>query len=438
MSELDFQVEWESPQGARGPELRATWARLRISVGGQVVTQVEDKLAGSVREAVYGPLYPLAEWIAANWWAVLYEISSPYRSGSNGYAKRHALSAAAEGFALPSLTFEPEGNRIQLTWLRRDLPEARVRFLSSGRQYLDRRQVKDALGRLVSSVAARLEDQGCPSTLLAEEWRAIQEADPEEQDFCKLAGSLGWDPYALSASKAGSIVEAAGSIPEEIREEFFASAHAARLKAQARAVREFIDQAEESDLRLDPLPALRKCRPPSSAAQPPWEQGYRYARALRKRLPMKNGFIRTAEDIGTVLNVDQKAWQQALGEGAAKLNFLDAIMAVNNAGGPCFAVAARTEHSRTFTVCRALFEYLHAVDATAALVAPTRSDRQKRNRAFAAEFLVPAAQLRRKIAGPFVTEEQVQDIAEEFGTSDWVIRHQIANHGLARLFEWRI
>lgn len=441
MSELDFQVEWESPQGARGHELRATWARLHIAVGSQAnkdVTEVEDKVAGSVRKAVYGPLYPLAEWIATNWWAIHYEISSPNRSAVNGYAKRHDLSAAGEGFALPSLTFEPEGNRILLCWSRRDLPEARVRFLNSGRQYLDRRQVEEALGRLVSNVVARLEDQGCRDTLLAEEWRSIQEADPEEQDFCRLAGSLGCDPYALSASKAGGIVEAASSIPEEIREEFFAAAHTGRLKAQAKAVREFIDQAAEADLRLDPLPALRERHPASRAALPPWEQGYRSAQALRKRLSLKNGFVRTAEDVGAALGVARNAWSQALGENAAKLNFLDAVMAVNRVGGPCFAVSAISQHSRTFAVCRALFEYLHAGDADAALVTTTRSDRQKRNRAFAAEFLVPAAQLRRRVSGPYVTEEQVQKIAEDFGTSDWLVRHQIENHGLARVFEWRI
>jgi Zn-dependent peptidase ImmA (M78 family) len=79
-----------------------------------------------------------------------------------------------------------------------------------------------------------------------------------------------------------------------------------------------------------------------------------------------------------------------------------------------------------------LFEYLLAGDAPAAIVAPTFSDRQKRNWAFAAEFLVPAAQLRRKIAGHVVTEEQAEDLAEEFGTSVLVIQHQIENYRLAR------
>ena len=71
MSELDFQVEWESPQGARGPELRATWGRLRIAIGDQVVTQIEDRVAASVRQ-----VQDIAEEFGTSDWVVRHQIEN--------------------------------------------------------------------------------------------------------------------------------------------------------------------------------------------------------------------------------------------------------------------------------------------------------------------------------------------------------------------------
>src|SRR5437763_9414455 len=79
MSEIRFDFEWVDPQGARGPELRATWARLAIWADSKCVSRVLDQDVKSVRDAVYLPLYPLAEWLATHWWTLLAEVPSPER-----------------------------------------------------------------------------------------------------------------------------------------------------------------------------------------------------------------------------------------------------------------------------------------------------------------------------------------------------------------------
>ena len=68
MSELNFEFDWVDSEGIRGAELSTTWASLKIAVGDSVVTRIEDKRAKTVRDFVYVPLYPLAEWLATNWW----------------------------------------------------------------------------------------------------------------------------------------------------------------------------------------------------------------------------------------------------------------------------------------------------------------------------------------------------------------------------------
>ena len=55
------------------------------------------------------------------------------------------------------------------------------------------------------------------------------------------------------------------------------------------------------------------------------------------------------------------------------------------------------------------------------------------NRAFAAEFLAPHEMLKSDLSGATIGEDEVDDLADEYGVSAFVVRHQIENHGLARV-----
>ena len=82
----------------------------------------------------------------------------------------------------------------------------------------------------------------------------------------------------------------------------------------------------------------------------------------------------------------------------------------------------------------AVLERLHGRPETRhGLLSSLETARQAQSRAFAAEFLAPAAALRRKINGGRADVEQIDDLGNEFGVSDWVIRHQIENHDLAKV-----
>ncbi len=65
---LQLLVDWERAEGVTSAALAATWCRLEIRVADRIVTAVEDRRTSSMRRAVYTSAYPLAEWIAENWW----------------------------------------------------------------------------------------------------------------------------------------------------------------------------------------------------------------------------------------------------------------------------------------------------------------------------------------------------------------------------------
>jgi hypothetical protein len=110
----------------------------------------------------------------------------------------------------------------------------------------------------------------------------------------------------------------------------------------------------------------------------------------------------------------------------------DALVATNRAAGPSFVIRERPAARVRFAFCRALFEYLTAPNAEPRLVTSAHSDIQKRNRAFAAEFLLPATVLREAVRRETLTDDDVGEIAETFGVSDYVVRHQLYNHEIAR------
>jgi hypothetical protein len=91
----------------------------------------------------------------------------------------------------------------------------------------------------------------------------------------------------------------------------------------------------------------------------------------------------------------------------------------------------RREASKRFHLARAL-DFLPTADAPGMLrlITGAHTWDQQASRAFAAELLAPAVTLRSSV-GPSVSTEQVDDLANDFKVSSWVIEHQLANHGIS-------
>ena len=69
------------------------------------------------------------------------------------------------------------------------------------------------------------------------------------------------------------------------------------------------------------------------------------------------------------------------------------------------------------------------------LLTKAHSERQKRNRAFAAEFLAPSQGLQQRIRRNMVGSDDMSEMAAEFGVSSLLIEHQIRNHRIADIWD---
>jgi hypothetical protein len=302
---FDVRIEWLEAPGVVTPELAATWARYELWVGDRCVTQVETA-DGTFRRSVYGSLYPLAQWVASNWWLLTSHIRPSAVDGrywtwpnlrSYPWLAQHNLRGAGDGMAWPDLTVVAEGAVSRIVWTpehRRRL--APVRFASGGDRMIPTEEMRSGLAEVVDRVLERLAEEGLPKTQLAEEWATIAKADDEERAFCRTVARMGLDPYSVSDQLADDVISVAAALPGEVIDDFFDSADVSALAGAAEWTRRAMSIADRAAAKakwpLGPLyeavSASKKNFIDKGDMERPWMLGYAMARALRRGLDVRS------------------------------------------------------------------------------------------------------------------------------------------------------
>lgn len=295
---MRIDCNWESAPQVRTPELRATWARLQITVGDEVATLVKEREApGQIREGIDVSAYPLAEWIALNWWAVETASHTPYYSGLD-------LSGAGEGFPWPAMTLRSDRQQMWIHAAPRQSPDDRVRLLGNVSAVLDADEVRRTLSRFVDSTVRRLEESNIADTLLQEEWYAIQGLDDEERDFAVVAASWGFDPFDMQAEDARRLEAAADVISDSsLLADIARAVPFSELEAADEWIRTALqDGTSRNTGPRERLSGMEAFRGVSRAA--PWREGYKRARALREVLGLSAVEAMPIEDYVVLTNVN--------------------------------------------------------------------------------------------------------------------------------------
>lgn len=437
MPTLDFEIGWVDAEGIRGPELAATWAALCIRIGDSVITRVLDARAKTVREFVHVPLYPLAEWLATNWWFLNYEFENPDKTADAGFRSRHALAAGREGYAFPNLALVSCGPFVRLVWKRENLPWTKVTFLEQGEAWLDTVAFRASCGDFVECVVRRLAALGIEKTFLQQEWVAIQAADEEEAAFCRTAAGLGWDPYALDDGRREWILRLAAKLGDLLAEAVPAMGTPRDDEGWRDMASTLAEARKFNRLPLQRLRSVGRDVMQDTGTGPyPWDAGYDMARRLRQRLNVDPGDpLPTMAKLAQALGEDAEAMDRVTKsrEALGWPTLVDAVVAQDDAG-PAFVFRRLGEDARRFHFCRALAEVLMSPGSDA-LLTKAHSERQKRNRAFAAEFLAPSQGLKQRVRRHVVDSDDMNEMAAEFGVSSLLIEHQLRNHRIADIWD---
>ncbi len=433
MAGISFEFDWIDPEGINGPELSATWASLQIRADDSVVTRVLDMRGETERDSVYVPLYPLAEWLVSNWWFITCEIQNPAKEGSPDFRRRHSMAASRDGYAFPNMEMVPYGSRTLIVWKRDAPPWTKVKFLNDGHIRMDVAEFREVCGEFIDRVIQRLDSLGVHDTFLKEEWDAIRTADEDEISFCEAAAGLGWDPYALDAADRDRIILLSDRLGEML-DEAIPALDATDPVAGSSAILSAREEAKPNSLNLERIESFREeVAMDAVAGLAPWDVGYDWARRLRSELGLDGDSLYTMPLIAEALGEDAKSLDNATKpvKSLAKASLVDGVITRQDESA-AFAFRHLRDDARRFQFCRALAEVL-ASPRSDALITKANSERQQRNRAFAAEFLAPSSALKHWIAKPTMDSDDIDDLAIEFGVSSYVIEHQIRNHRIAQL-----
>ena len=421
---VQFRFDWVDAGPSPDVVSQYTMAALSVEAGGRVVTGVLDRRHRIYSGEIVVPLFGVAEWLVTNWWHLWYEVGDASDAGEPppAFESRHNLTFAGDGFVLPRLRMVPTTGCMRLEWTRYAPEYARIEFVDAGKHEVEREALEPELRNLIEAVLERLHGQqetDEAAASLGRVWAAINEVDDEEREFCRAAALLGIDPFDVTDDTAAAIAAFWERVDPSVREDALAVAGEEPLERIAGWLDEAMQTVAQPHHRND-WPQVRQALAPPRQAEP-WARGYELARATRAYLGTGDGrfdFTPTG-----ALAIPREERQPPCPR----------IHGLVGTETPACVTAPRGQIGARFLTARALGDYLGWSVQGPGLLCPLETDRQAQSRAFAAEFLAPAEALRLRIGGDRVDAEQMQDLCDEFGVSDWAIRHQIENQNVARI-----
>jgi hypothetical protein len=428
-----FELEWQAAgQEVRAPELAATWARLEVAVAGNYPTVVEDLENRSIRRSIFVPLFSLAEWIAYNWWGLLFGTGKePHSDGarlgrSGNEAGGYNFRSVGDGFSWPNLSVVTDGGRSLLTWREEEPPHPGwpVRFLTSGTAWVDTDWLTRSLSQLVEATLTRLDEVGLTHTTLHKEWSVLKSLDDEEMAFCRACGRLGLDPFAEGHDFARAIEEVFERLDQLNADEFFEAVRPTGIGtgldwvAKAEAVARKQTTAAAAPCAWPDMASLRQAlgRGPSGYERP-YETGYRQAAAVRKAMSLAPTAPLRPGDLPVVAT-------DFVGSPDRSLQGLSLASAQRDRAGLVLGWLA-SPPSLLFASARSAWSLCFEDASDELLLTGASSVRQQVSRAFAAELLAPAEGIGELTDG--AGTGAWPSLADHFGVSEMVIQHQIAN-----------
>ena len=180
MSFLKIKTTWSNKIGAAdstdvNDELYATYAALQILLGKANITEHTVGKSKLIERNLRIPLYYLAEWLAENWWILLFEPRKNEELEDHRYMIRHSIASAQHGFPLPSLSITPFGRSIHLSCIPRRATHANVTFKVDAFGDEDRDIIELVLSNFLHDTDRRLKDLGIVDTSFQAAWNEIRD-----------------------------------------------------------------------------------------------------------------------------------------------------------------------------------------------------------------------------------------------------------------------
>ena len=413
---IDFQ--WLDRNTADEAE-RLTFAEIKITVGGVVITEVEDVNAKTIRPGVRLSAYAMAIWLLDNWWRLLRE---PERA-THSWEMSHCLGAIGQGFLWPDLSVVSDGRSILLRMT--PTPKASqqmVRYLNGVCDIVSVDDFETTVLTFVDAVINRLQTMGCQATQLLN----LREAIEEERNnlsslrWREIEALLGYDPDEAPEKLIKELIAEGDSLGSGAVDEVLALSKAESpqmLNLLFNSIRQYT-----ATMHVPDSERLRKQTANIDHAMQPWERAAKAAQAARKHWAIQDGPVSNQQLLNlftlpsTVFTDKQKV------PSPITVGFLNG----NNDRIDAY-LNTPYETNRRFALMRIVGDRLSSSEIDRFLpVTTVKTARQKFQRAFAQEFLCPSDELKAFIGEDF-GEDKLDDAAHHFNVSTRLIETTMVN-----------
>lgn len=423
LPDFRFDVGWQdAPTGGGVPLFDASVGQLTVSIRDVVVSSYESD-NGDVGDELTIPLYAVAEWIAMNWWALLFE---PRKSDVDseediGFRSRHWLGFARDGFALPDLWFHPLGDDIEVSAQGGYLRFARLEFLTSAAANVPTGLVRDELGSFVDCVLRKMRENGVGDTPAHEAWRRVRTTEADAEQYCKLIGALGLSPYE-EHEEIDRVIESMTETPSSVVNDLFQASNGSDVSALSRAARQLWSQIPTfREIDIEPLVGLDL---PGQFGSAPWQWGKEAARIVRTGLGISSRDPRGGHAFFDKIGIDPDASDAS--------GIIDDELATTRLSGGMkrndetmqIALAEPDFPRRRFAAARGAFLGWASGMSSSHLITTARTRDQQASREFAAELLAPSVYIRGKAGGSAISTYRIEEIARELDVTPAVVKWQ--------------
>ncbi len=420
--------EWEEG-GSCEPLEACTFARISMRCADVTLTEVNDRLARTTRSSIRASAYPLALWLASNWWRILWESRT---EDELEWSLAHRMGSAGRGYVWPDVELSGDGQMVTIHARRRQPRHWEpIAYLGDCRSEVTSDEFEAAASRFVTMVLDRLDQFGHGESDLRRCWSDVL-AGRTPGDHCdrrRLEALLGFDP---------------GEAPEDLLKSYqgaaeqFGSFAVAEIAAQQRRHHDPGADWDELTRRLeDGIPArltsfetlrdrTQNAHDPS-VLRLPWERGKAAARAVRAEHGLTSGPL-SDEALCAWLSVDTSVLTASTPTAPGRFT----VAGREHCDSADLMLDLRSPYSegRRFELGRLMADHLVASSPEDRVLPATRThtSRQRVQRAFSAELLAPLADLSARLRDG--DDDDVRAMAEEYGVSPVLVLTTLVNEGL--------
>ncbi len=426
MTAFQVKTNWKN-LFEESPEVCNTSGFMQIFFNGKNITQNTNIESAETFDDALLSAYPLASWIAASWWRLLYETEPPKaKQGiyNSSWQIAHCLPFADYGFVWPPALFSSDGSDITAICYQHEPKKYEpIRYISEIFEKFTLKDFEKSLLNFLQETIHHLDTQNIKETDLHDTLRIIQDeyVAPGLKDKRILEACLGYNPDELPNATLDELIKIQRDFGKEsVRSLLSQWAYEPHKKIHTLALR----AREVSKAGISGKLDIPKINDVHELGKLPWICGKKNAQQLRKKIGLHSTEKVITSKLLDFFNMSESSFVYT------PPMDIDYTLVSRKENSGVSVSFKKSKHivSRRFSLARILGnEICQSHEENWIVANDSNLNTQKVQRAFAAEFLCPIEAILEYTDKDF-SPKNIGKVAKHFQVSNFLVKSQLMNN----------